>query len=167
MRLLRQKYWHELFEAGVFLKALNSAWEMFGGVFLLTFARGALPHIVVFFSQSELLGDHDRDDLVFRFVDTQLMHLSLVNTRTFVGVYLLFHGLMNAFLAYNLYRNRLWAYPLSISFVSLFFVYQIYRLAHTHSGILLAVSIFDLCFIALTWHEYQFQKNKHAAASAH
>ena len=164
MQLLKQKYWHELFEAGVFLKALNSVWELLGGVFLLTLARGALPRAVVFFGRTELVGD--RDDVILRFVDTQLMHLLPVNTRTFVGVYLLFHGIVNAFLAYNLYRNRLWAYPLSMAFVSLFLIYQLYRLAHTHSGVLLAVSIFDLCFIVLTWHEYRYQKHKLAHASA-
>jgi uncharacterized membrane protein len=167
MRLLKPRYWHELFEAGVFLKALNSVWELLGGVFLLTFARGTLPRIVVFFSRSELIGDHDRDDLVFRFVDTQLVHLLMVNTRTFVAIYLLFHGIVNAFLSYNLFRNRLWAYPFAITFASLFLVYQIYRLAHTHSGILLTVSIFDVCFIILTWHEYRHQKGKlpHVVAS--
>ncbi len=165
MKMLKQKYWHELFEAGVFLKALNSVWEILAGIFLLTLARGALPHVVVFFGRNELLGG--RGDLVFHFVNLQLAHLLLVNTRVFVGVYLLFHGIVNAFLALNLFRNRLWAYPAMIAFVSLFLLYQIYRLLHTHSGILLAVSVFDFCFIILTWNEYAYQKHKllHDAAS--
>jgi len=161
MRYLKEIYWHDLFEAGVFLKALNSVWEMFGGIFLLAFARGALPRIVVFFSRSELLGD--RDDLLFRSIMMQLNHLSVGGTRTFVGVYLLFHGVMNAFLAYNLYRSRLWAYPVSMAFVSLFLVYQLYRLTHTHSLLLLAISIFDVAFIVLTYHEYRRQQKKQHA----
>ena len=87
------------------------------------------------------------------------MNLSL-STRGFVGVYLLFHGLMNMFLAYNLYRNRLWSYPLSIAFTSVFFIYQLYRLAHTHSLILLVVTIFDIFFILFTYHEYHYQKRR-------
>lgn len=158
---LRELYWHELFEAGVFLKALNSVWELLGGVFLLTFAKGALPRLVVLFSRTELLGD--RDDLLFRTVMLQLNHLSVGGTRTFVGVYLLFHGVMNAFLAYNLYRSRLWAYPVSMAFVSLFLVYQLYRLTHTHSLLLLAISIFDVAFIVLTYHEYRRQQKKQHA----
>src|SRR5579862_6341784 len=165
MTWLRQHYWHELFEAGVFLKALNSLWEMLGGIFLLTLARGTLPRIVVFFGRSELVGD--RDDLVSRFVDLQLAHLLMVNTRTFVGVYLLFHGIVNAFLAYNLYRNRLWAYPLSLAFVSLFFIYQIYRLYHTHSTILFVVTVFDIFFMILTWHEYRYQLKKQHVTHTH
>ena len=164
MRFLKQTYWHQLFEAGVFLKALNSVWEIAGGLLLLTTrGRTILNLVFVFFSRSELVGG--RDDFIFQLVTVQLQHLS-VNTRVFVGVYLLFHGIMNMFLAYNLYRNRLWAYPFSIAFVSLFFTYQVYRLAHTHSLILLAVSVFDLFFIILTWHEYRYQlKKQHAAAA--
>jgi uncharacterized membrane protein len=114
----------------------------------------------VLFSSSQLLGD--RHDLLFRIVNMQIQHLTVVNTRTFVGSYLLFHGLMNAFLAYNLYRNRLWSYPVTIGFVLVFFVYQIYRLIHTHSPVLLLVSMFDVAFIVLTWHEYRYQKHRRA-----
>jgi uncharacterized membrane protein len=158
---LRELYWHELFEAGVFLKALNSIWELLGGIFLLTFARGAVPRLIVFFSRTELLGD--RDDLLFRTVMTQLTHLNAGGTRIFVGVYLLFHAVMNAFLAYNLYRDRLWAFPVSITFTSLFLIYQLYRLSHTHSLLLLAISIFDIAFIVVTYHEYKRQQKKQHA----
>src|SRR5579872_6890453 len=103
MKLLQQKYWHELFEAGVFLKALNSVWEILGGIFLLLTLRGWFAAVFVFFSRVELLDD--RDDVIFQLINTQLQHLSAGSTRTFVGVYLLFHGVVNAFLAYNLYRN--------------------------------------------------------------
>jgi len=155
---LKQQYWHELFEAGVFFKALNSAWEVLGGVFLLTRLHSLATHVFILLGNSELLGDHD--DLLFRFVSTQVAHLDVASTRTFVGLYLLFHGIMNAFLAYNLYRNRLWAYPVSITFTSLFFVYQVYRLLHTHSPLLFFITILDVFFIILTFHEWRFQKSK-------
>jgi uncharacterized membrane protein len=155
MAVFRRDYLHEFFEAGVFLKALNAAWETLSGLFLLLAGHSALERILVFVSGSQLLGDHD--DLVFLFVTGQLHQLS-VSTHLFVGIYLLFHGIMNGFLAYNLYRDRLWAFPVSIAFISTFFIYQMYRLEHTHSPILLAVSIFDLFFIILTWREYQLQK---------
>ena len=157
-RLLKHKIWHELFEAGVVFKALNALWEFLGGIFLLTRLHNWLGIIFIYISNSELLGDHD--DILFRALTTELHHLDVGPTRIFVGIYLLFHGTMNAFLAYNLFRNRLWAYPTMITFVSLFMVYQMYRLFHTHSLILLAITIFDIFFIVLTWHEWQYQKNK-------
>ena len=162
-RLLKQKIWHDLFEAGIFLKALNSIWEMLGGLFLLTRLHTWLTRAFVMFSNTQLLGDHD--DFIFRTINTQLHNLDVVNVRTFVGIYLLFHGVMNAFLAYNLFRSRLWAYPLSLAFVSIFFIYQLYRLYHTHSVVLLLVSLFDIFFIILTWHEYTYQKKRQGVVS--
>ena len=162
-RFLKQKIWHRLFEVGVALKALNSAWETLAGVFLLTRLHSWLSYIIIFFGRSQLLGG--RDDFLFKLLSDQIRHLDVVSVRTFVGIYLLFHGLMNAFLAYNLYRNRLWAYPVMIVFISLFMLYQVYRLFHTHSVVLFGVTLFDFVFIFLTWHEYQTQKNTHELSS--
>ncbi len=77
--------------------------------------------------------------------------------RAFIGVYLLFQGILNAFLAYNLFRNRLWAYQVTLGFTGLFVLYQIYRFSHTHSLLLLGLTLFDIVFMVLTWHEYQYQ----------
>jgi len=154
----KQRYWHELFEIGITFKAINSVWEVLGGVFLLSRFHSWLSHAFVFLSNSELLGD--REDFLFHFVSDQLTRLDVASVRTFVGIYLLFHGVMNAFLAYNLYRNRLWSYPVSIVFTSLFLTYQLYRLLHTHSTLLLCITILDVLFIILTWHEWQYQKKR-------
>lgn len=158
-RLLTKDIWHDLFEAGVALKGVNSVWETLGGLFLLTRLHSWLAYIFVFFSRHQLLGE--RDDFIFSIISSQIHRLDVVSVRTFVGIYLLFHGIMNAFLAYNLYRNRLWAYPVMIAFISIFLVYQIYRLAHLFSLTLLVVTFFDIVFIVLTWHEYKAQKAKH------
>jgi len=135
-RLFTQRFWHELFEAGVTLKAFNSVWETALGIFILSNPN---HHITRHFD-----------------------HLSL-SMKSFIGAYLLFHGLLNIVLAYNLYKNRLWAYPFAIGTTSLFLVYQGYRLFHTHSLILLCVTIFDIAFMVLTWHEYKYQLHKRHA----
>ena len=160
----KQRYWHELFEAGVAFKAINSVWEVLGSVFLLTRLHSWFTQTLIYLINSELLGD--RDDLLFHVVQGQVVHLTVGSTRIFVGLYLLFHGVMNAFLAYNLYRNRLWSYPISILFTSLFFFYQVYRLLHTHSPLLLFITILDIFFVILTWHEWRYQKKRAAQIEA-
>ncbi|MEI6864048.1 MAG: DUF2127 domain-containing protein [Candidatus Adlerbacteria bacterium] len=155
--IFTQKFWHQLFEAGVFLKALNSVWETGAGIFLLFSTHPMLRDRFIFLSQEEFLGG--RHEHIFRFASEHLNQLS-VSTKNFVGLYLLFHGLLNMFLAYNLYKNRLWAYPVTIAITCLFLVYQLYRLAHTQSLILLCVTAFDIFFIVLTWHEYRHQQKK-------
>ncbi len=156
-RFLTRHIWHDLFEAGISLKAINSIWETLAGIFLLTRLHVWLIH----FSRIQVLGD--RDDFIFRFLSNQIHHLDIVSVRTFVGIYLLFHGLLNAFLAYNLFKNRLWAYPVMVGFSALFLLYQVYRLVHTPSALLLAVTIFDSAFIGLTLHEYEYQKKKRSS----
>jgi uncharacterized membrane protein len=163
MKRIREIYWHDLFEAGVFLKALNSVWETLAGIFLLTSLHNWLTRVFVIFSSSELLGD--RDDFFFNYAHRHMANFT-DHTRIFVGVYLLFHGIMNAFLSYNLYKSRLWAYPVSMAFTSLFLVYQLYRLSHTHSLLLLVVSVLDIAFVILTWHEYQRQLRKRRAVES-
>jgi uncharacterized membrane protein len=157
-KLFKHQIWHQLFEAGVIFKALNSVWELLGGIFLLTRLRNIITFIIIYVSRSQLLGEPT--DFIPRAANTGLQHLTNDSTRIFVGLYLLFHGIMNAFLAYNLFRKRLWAYPTMILFVSLFFFYQLYRLTQTHSLILLAITIFDIFFIMLTWREWKYQTKK-------
>jgi uncharacterized membrane protein len=160
MKWLRETYWHQLFEAGIFVKGLNSIWETTTGIFLLTALRNWFTHTIIFVSTSEFLGRSD--DFPFTYAHQHIMHITPY-TRVFIGAYLLFHGIMNAFLAYNLYRNRLWSYPVSMAFTTVFFLYQVYRLAHTHSPLLLVISVLDILFIILTWHEYQRQLKKQKA----
>jgi uncharacterized membrane protein len=94
-RLLKQKYWHELFEAGIALKAFNSVWETAGGILLLTGLHSWLSRGFVFITSSVFFAE--RHEFLFHILDVQLRHLNVVSTRTFVGAYLLFHGIMNAF----------------------------------------------------------------------
>lgn len=143
-RVFTQKFWHQLFEAGIALKALNSVWQTFLGTFLLVHTHK--PMRAVEFANNHLENFSD-------------------GTRIFAGVYLLFHGLLNMFLVYNLYKNRLWAYPFAIIVVSFFALYQVYRFTYTYSVALLLLTLFDIIFIVLTWHEYEHQKkHRHTIA---
>jgi uncharacterized membrane protein len=148
-----------LFEAGILLKALNAVWEISSGLLLLLVTHTRAFRTIIDFAREEFIGG-DHDDAIFRFAAEQLNHIS-VSTRNFIGIYLLIHGMLNVFLAYNLYRNRLWAYPLAAGVAAIFCTYQIYRLLHTHSLILLCVTIFDIAFIILTMHEYRYQLRTH------
>ncbi|MGC9602379.1 MAG: DUF2127 domain-containing protein [Minisyncoccia bacterium] len=161
---LRESYWHELFETGVLLKAFNSAWEITGGFLLLANVRGWFPHLFVLLTRAVFLGGHG--GLVLNIVNAHVHNLA-PGTQLFVAAYLLFHGMMNLFLSYNLYKNHLWAYSFTAVFTSTFLIYQVYRLAHTHSLVLFIVSILDFIFIILTWHEYKHQLAKATRHASH
>jgi len=72
----------------------------------------------------------------------------------------LLHGLLNIFLAIQLYRDKHWVYLLAVGTMTLSVFYQIYRISIYHSLLLAAFTIFDIFFIALAWHEYKHHKDK-------
>ncbi|MFA6416548.1 MAG: DUF2127 domain-containing protein [Candidatus Paceibacterota bacterium] len=150
-----QKYWHELFELGVLIKGLNGLWETAGGLLFLFLSRETLSRWFLSVMHNELLEDpHDK---IINFFSHSANHFSS-GTKTFVALYILLHGILNIFLAIQLYRDRHWAYLVAIGAMSTFVLYQLYRISVHHSPVLMAVTIFDICFIALTWHEYRYHQ---------
>jgi len=157
---LKQKwleyYWHRLFEIGVVIKGINGAIETISGTLILLISKVTLYHVFTYFTRGELL--EDPTDGFMQFLSFHLQTLSN-STKTFAAIYILLHGILNIFLATQLYRQRLWAYLITIGCMLLFMVYQIYRVTHTHSVILSVITLFDFIFIVLAWHEYQYRKD--------
>ncbi len=57
-----------------------------------------------------------------------------------------------------LLRDKIWAYPWMIAFLIVFIVYQIYRLTFAFSIGLVALTVFDLVVVWLTYREYGKQR---------
>lgn len=55
-------------------------------------------------------------------------------------------------------KNRLWAYPWLIGFLLAFILYQDYELIVNFSWVLLALTVFDVVIVLLTWREYQLRR---------
>jgi uncharacterized membrane protein len=78
-----------------------------------------------------------------------------VASQYFGVLYLLAHGIVKLFLFMMLRQKKLWAYPLTIVFLVLFIGYQIYRYTYSKSIWLVALTIFDIIMVFLTWLEYK------------
>jgi uncharacterized membrane protein len=78
-----------------------------------------------------------------------------VSTSLFLALYLLSHGIIKIILVVALLQQKLWAYPWLIVFLSIFIVYQIYRLVLSMSLGLLALTLFDIFIVGLTVIEYR------------
>lgn len=148
---------HQIFELGIAIKALNSIWELFSGFFILFAGRELLNRIFNFLAYRELL--EDPNDFVLGVISPLLQNLSH-GAQMFIAFYLLFHGILNLFLAIQLYRERIWAYLANISVTIIFIFYQIHRIYLFHSVLLTIITVFDVLFIILTWHEYKYKKLK-------
>lgn len=152
-----QKYWHKLFALGVVAKGFNGVWETASGLLVLFLNKATLSGWFYRISRNELL--EDPNDKFIGFL-AGLMENFSVDAKTFAALYLLFHGLLNIFLAIQLRRDRHWAYLATITTMSVAMTYQIYRIFLFHSQILAWVTVFDALFIILIWHEYRFHRKE-------
>lgn len=150
-----ERVWHQFFEWSLLIKGFNGAWETISGVLILFSSKATLDNFFYFLARRELL--EDPNDKLINFFTGALNSVSN-DAKTFVAFYILFHGFLNIFLAIQLYRNKLWAYLFTIGAISLLMLYQIYRIIVHHSLVLTAITIFDVLFIILVWHEYKHRK---------
>lgn len=146
----KRQYLHTIFETIVLLKGINGLIEIASGVLVLRVSTITLNTMFLSLARNELF--EDSHDFFIGFLSTHLQALSN-NTKTFVAFYILAHGVLNIFLAVQLYRRKQWAYGVAIAFALLFIIYQAYRLTRTHSMMLLAITIVDLFFVFLAWRE--------------
>jgi uncharacterized membrane protein len=54
--------------------------------------------------------------------------------------------------------NKLWAYPWVIVVLLLFIGYQLYRIILAPTAGLIALTIFDVVIVLLTWREFRVQR---------
>src|SRR5215212_8773639 len=152
-----------VFEIGIIAKGVNGAVELLGGLLLLFVSPAWIHHIAVSLTRVELSEDpHD-------FIATHLLHTTnglTGNTVLFGAVYLLTHGAVKVVLVVALLLNRLWAYPWMIVVLLLFIGYQLYRIVLSPTAGLVALTVFDIVIVALTWREYlQQRRDRHVGGS--
>jgi uncharacterized membrane protein len=154
--VFKPKNWLDrLFEIGIIGKGLNGAAELVGGLLLLLLMPSRIHHLVASLTQGELSEDpHD-------FVASHLLHTAngLTGQAVLFGAaYLLAHGTVKVVLVIALLLNKLWAYPWMIIVLVLFIGYQLYRIVLHPTAGLIALTVFDVLIVALTWREYRQQR---------
>jgi uncharacterized membrane protein len=147
----RGKGMHRLFEAAIFVKGVDGVLETVGGLVLLFVPLHRLDSLVRWLLAHEL--SSEPHDWLAKATAHLLDSLSL-DTKLFASAYLIGHGLVKIFLVYALWREKLWAFPIALWFLSLFVVYQLYRYTHTHSIALLIFALIDVCVAWFIWREY-------------
>lgn len=141
-----------LFRISVWLKGLDSALEIAGGIALWTVRPEWIVRVVGLMTQDEIA--EDPHDFVANHLRHAASHFSLASQH-FMAIYLLGHGIVKILVAVALLRNKLWAYPVSLVVFGGFVVYQVYRFALTASSGLILLTIFDLIVMWLIWLEYR------------
>lgn len=147
-----EKQWHKIFEFGILLKAINGTLELISSLVILFTSQATFLEVFLRLSRGELI--KEPNDRFIAWVTFWLQHISS-DTKTFAAIYILLHGIINIYLAIQLYREKIWAYKLAIGFILVFMFYQIYRITLTHSLVLMLITIWDVVFIGVIWHEYK------------
>lgn len=143
---------HQSFEVGVWIKGIDGLLEILGGLLLFWVSPSRLSSMIVLLTQHEL--SEDPQDLLMNFL-LKISHDFSISSQHFGIFYLLSHGITKCILVQFLLRKKSWAYPLTILFLILFIVYQLYRYSYSHSAWLILLTIFDILMIWLTWTEYR------------
>jgi uncharacterized membrane protein len=143
------------FAVGIILKGLDGVLEVVGGLLLLVVSPATIDRLTRALTQHELSED-PHDSLATYLLDaTGKLTGSSVR---FGAAYLISHGVVKIVLVTALLRSKLWAYPWMIAFLIAFIAYQIYRMTLAFSMGLLALTVFDVIVVWLTYREYEKQR---------
>lgn len=146
----------EAFEVTITIKAIDGILEIIGS-FLLLFVINPVKvsNWIIGLTVHELI--QDPNDVFATFMLNFASKMAIDST-SFAAMYLLIHGLVKVMMVVLLWKNKIWAYPLMITFLTSFATYQIYRYTHTHAIALVFLSVFDIITALLTWNAYQQAK---------
>lgn len=147
-----------LFKISLILKSFNAMFDILGGVFMWFASKIFLITFILNFFKNEITDDPH--NIVGKFIVDSAATLS-VSSQYFISIYLLIHGAVKIFLLINLFKKRLWAYPLSIFVFSALIIYQIYELYISFSVWVFLFTSFDTLMVLLVIHEYGVLKIKH------
>lgn len=157
-KLLTKKNIHISFHIGLVLKGLNDVGEILLGTLLLFVTPDKLSKFITLISANEL--SEDPNDFIMRHLISFSQTFS-VDMQFTASLYLLSHGIAKLLIIYFLWKQKLWAYPLSCVLFTFFVIVQSVRFSQTHSIGLLFLTVIDLLMIFLTVLEYRNIKVMH------
>ena len=143
---------HKLLDSALVIKVADGILEAMGGLLLLVFKPTQIDAAVVFLTQHEL--SQDPKDLVANFMLRWAGNLT-GGAEIAGAIYLLAHGAVKAGLAFAIIRERRWAYPAMVAFLTLFIGYDLYLVAVAGKLSLLLLVVFDALILGLTVREYR------------
>ena len=153
--LLDEKKIHLFFDVSLWLKGWFALTEIVAGITVHVVSKATFISWVYWVMQDEFADDPH--DAVANFILHWVQNIS-ISGQSFLGFYLIGHGIIKLWLVTGLLRKRLWYYPTALVVFGLFIVYQLYRFSFTHSAWLLVITVLDITIVALTLHEYRIMR---------
>lgn len=145
------------FEIGILIKSFFGIFEILAGILFAISDRFIMNNFIILMAQQEIAGDPN--DLIANFLIKSANSIANAS-QVFAVIYLIFHGVVNIFLAVALLKNKIWAYPFAIAGFGAFIIYQVYKYFHTLSPMLLILILFDVFIVFIVLLEYRKKKRK-------
>lgn len=142
----------KFFEWGILIKALVGSFELLTGIFIAVSGHLLVDNFLINVAQQEIL--EDPNDFIANLVVNSVNNFS-AGSYLFAVIYLIFHGVVNIFLAISLAKKKIKTYPAIMAVFGIFMIYQMYRYFHTYSLVLLLLTAFDIFFVSVIWLEYK------------
>ena len=146
-----------IFELGVLIKSIFGFFEILTGTVLAISGKFIVNNLIIALTQQEI--SEDPKD----FIASCLVRIAKdysAGSHVFAVVYLIFHGIINIYLAIALVKNKTWAYHSALTGFGIFIIYQLYRYFHTHSLLLLSLTLFDIFIVVMILLEYKNKRKK-------
>jgi len=152
-----------LFKTGIWLKGINGALELIGGILLATLPSSVFTRTILFLTQHDV-GDGTKD-WVYRELSQAVS--TLAGHSAFSVFYLLSHGVVKVSLAAALLRGLKWAYPAALGVFGLLAGYEVCRFV-AHPGVMMGLIIaVDIAVIILIWSHWKEESGKRKPRARH
>jgi len=162
MPISKRQAVHWMFDFAVAIKAINGLLEIIGG-YVLIFKPGWIGPTVATWAVS-IMEDHPA--LPFAASVAWWGDGLTLDTEHFASSYLIAHGAAKLFIAWGLFREKLWAFPTALVVFGLLIVYQLFRFADTHSITLAVLIVIDVAVCYLIWREWGFRREPTPVAAS-
>ena len=149
--ILNKKIIDKIFDIVILFKSFFGFFEILAGILFAVSGKLIVDNLILILTQQEIVED-PKDFFANYLIKTGNNFSNGGNI--FAIVYLIFHGVINIFLAVALSKNKLWAYPWAITGFGFFIIYQSYRYFQTFSLPLLFLTLFDIFIVLIIWLEY-------------
>jgi uncharacterized membrane protein len=147
----REKFLHYLFKGTVIFKGFDGILDVLSSIVLTCIPAHNRINILPFLVRKELV--EDPNDLLGNYLMNISQHF-LPSTIKFVILYLAIHGLVKIGMALALWSDNPKLFKIAGVVLAISIGYQMYRFTHTHSNLLLIVTIIDMLIMILLQHEY-------------
>ncbi|MBP6880243.1 DUF2127 domain-containing protein [Candidatus Saccharibacteria bacterium] len=134
------------------VKTFDGLLALIFGITILFISKSQIHQWAEYFVKTQL--SNDEGIIVAKYL-LQLVSSISLSTQQFAAIYLIGDGAVKLSIAYGILREKIRVYYVGFVFFSSVILFQIYRLAHGHSKLLIIWLAFDLFFMVLLIKDYR------------